>query len=227
LIEKGFFFKLNHAGEDRGHGSYLNPLHRLPRIAIRRGILPERDVDALFDWAVAQEADFVASNLADGRIDPARRNSLSFPRDRMLPWRDVMVSRLTDLLPQLLAETGMERFALHRIELDALAYRDGAFFQRHIDAVIRSTDEQAADERILTAVYYFHREPKGFSGGELRLSSIARDMPTLRDIVPERNCLVAFPSWTPHEVLPVRCPSGQFADSRFAINLWARRLRAR
>lgn len=27
-----------------------------------------------------------------------------------------------------------------------------------------------------------------------------------------RNSLVAFPSWAPHEVRPIRCPTGNFRD---------------
>jgi Rps23 Pro-64 3,4-dihydroxylase Tpa1-like proline 4-hydroxylase len=40
------------------------------------------------------------------------------------------------------------------------------------------------------------------------------------DVEPLHNSLVVFPAWLPHEVLKVSCPSGRFADSRFAINCW-------
>jgi SM-20-related protein len=33
---------------------------------------------------------------------------------------------------------------------------------------------------------------------------------------------VLFPSQYLHEVLPVRCPSHQFVDSRFTLNGWVR-----
>ena len=35
-----------------------------------------------------------------------------------------------------------------------------------------------------------------------------------------RNRVVFFPSLLEHEVMEVTCPSGHFADSRFAINGW-------
>jgi Rps23 Pro-64 3,4-dihydroxylase Tpa1-like proline 4-hydroxylase len=72
-------------------------------------------------------------------------------------------------------------------------------------------------------VYYFIREPKAFFGGRLRLFPIGPQ--TVKygesidiDIVQDRA--IAFPSWLPHAVLPVHCPSGDFADSRFAVNCW-------
>jgi Rps23 Pro-64 3,4-dihydroxylase Tpa1-like proline 4-hydroxylase len=42
---------------------------------------------------------------------------------------------------------------------------------------------------------------------------------------PRNNRLIAFPSFVPHEVRRVACPSGEFADSRFAINVWLSRAR--
>lgn len=39
-------------------------------------------------------------------------------------------------------------------------------------------------------------------------------------MAPETDTLVAFPSWLRHEVLPVRVPSGDWADCRFSINCW-------
>jgi Rps23 Pro-64 3,4-dihydroxylase Tpa1-like proline 4-hydroxylase len=75
---------------------------------------------------------------------------------------------------------------------------------------------------VLSGVYYFHRLPKPFSGGALRLHAIG-DESRFADIEPACDTLVVFPAWAPHEVLPVRCPSGAFMDSRFSINCWAYR----
>ena len=68
--------------------------------------------------------------------------------------------------------------------------------------------------------------PKQFSGGELRIYDSRREndnyVPTAnyRTIVPEQNQLVLFASGLSHEITPVDCPSGQFADSRFTVNGW-------
>ena len=82
-------------------------------------------------------------------------------------------------------------------------------------------------DRIISAVYYFHCMPKGFSGGDLRLYRLGADPlgegkepGNHVDIEPVRNSMVAFPSWIMHEVRPVSCPSGDFRDYRFAVNCW-------
>jgi Rps23 Pro-64 3,4-dihydroxylase Tpa1-like proline 4-hydroxylase len=44
---------------------------------------------------------------------------------------------------------------------------DGAFFTEHKDIAVE--DNKFGVRRIITAVYYFHRLPKAFSGGVLRI----------------------------------------------------------
>jgi Rps23 Pro-64 3,4-dihydroxylase Tpa1-like proline 4-hydroxylase len=78
-------------------------------------------------------------------------------------------------------------------------------------------------------VYFFHREPKTFRGGDLRIYDSrwenGRYEPTenYRNIVPRQNQMVFFVSSLAHEITPVECPSGAFADSRFTVNGWIHR----
>ena len=78
-------------------------------------------------------------------------------------------------------------------------------------------------------MYFLHKEPRRFSGGELRIfeTRLVDDRPVPVDhgqtIVPRQNTIVFFPSRHQHEVLPVRVPSGEFADSRFTVNGWIHR----
>jgi Rps23 Pro-64 3,4-dihydroxylase Tpa1-like proline 4-hydroxylase len=50
-------------------------------------------------------------------------------------------------------------------------------------------DARKSSDRLLSAVYYFHAEPKAFSGRELRLHSFAGDG-SFVDVPPEQNSLV-------------------------------------
>ena len=103
-----------------------------------------------------------------------------------------------------------------------MVYRDGAFFRRHIDTRVHADPEISGNPRMLSGVYYFHAEPRGFEGGALRLYP-AVSTERHRDIDPQANALLVFPSWAPHEVMPVQCPSGAWEDSRLAINCWIHR----
>ncbi len=191
--------------------------------AIRPNFLSGTQHQQLLDWAIANEDRFTAAKVSDHGVVPSIRKALSLRdlgmvqpafealvRQQFDGWRDRL--RLLD-------------FALSAIELELLAYRDGDRFALHADTY--RSDEPARGDRMITAIYYFHRRPRRFSGGALRLHRLgAQAGDSGVDIVPEDNSLVIFPAWAPHEVLPVVMPSGQFADARFALNCWLYRARS-
>ena len=194
----------------------------MPPWLVQRDVLAATQHDALLEWTLANAARFSPSALDQGLIDPAFRRSVSL-RD-LGPFTDLFDGYIRPRLPELIAQLRMTPFAPSRIELEVVAHNDGAHFALHGDLVTGRSN--GLGDRMLSAVYYFHRTPKGFSGGCLRLHRIgAKPGDAGVDVTPERNSLVVFPSWAPHEVLPVRCPSGAFGDSRFAINCWVYRAR--
>lgn len=111
---------------------------------------------------------------------------------------------------------GMGAYDFHDLEMQIAAHNDGAFFRRHNDSY-----KGWNLNRVISAVYYFHREPCGFTGGALRLYPLTGEGNA--DVAPTHNSLVVFPSFVQHEVMPVACPSGEFMDSRFALNCWFRK----
>jgi Rps23 Pro-64 3,4-dihydroxylase Tpa1-like proline 4-hydroxylase len=54
------------------------------------------------------------------------------------------------------------------------------------------------DSSILTYLYWCHKEPKKFEGGDLTLPELDAD------ITYKNNRLVVFPSWRLHEVTPIK-----------------------
>jgi Rps23 Pro-64 3,4-dihydroxylase Tpa1-like proline 4-hydroxylase len=133
----------------------------------------------------------------------------------------MITDRVLTCLPRVLQKWGRDPFPISRIETQATASNHGDFFHCHSD-----NGAEAVAAREVTFVYFFHHEPKQFSGGELRIYDSRREnnnyVPTAnyRTIVPEQNQLVLFASGLSHEITPVDCPSGQFADSRFTVNGW-------
>ncbi|CAM5482144.1 2OG-Fe(II) oxygenase [Streptomyces avidinii] len=101
------------------------------------------------------------------------------------------------------------------------AHGEGGHFGIHTDAS-RVRDVSTA----LSAVYYLHRTPRGFGGGQLRLYDTvvndgrARPAESCRTVEPEHDSIVFFPSSAFHEVVPSTCPSGRFADHRFTLTTW-------
>ncbi|MDB5675721.1 MAG: hypothetical protein JWM65_2703 [Sphingomonas bacterium] len=196
----------------------------MPPWLVRRDLLSPDECRDLLGWALDNEARFQPAALDKGLVDPAIRRSLSL-RD-LGPFSVLFEEYVRAMVPDLIDQLRVTPFVAGEVELELVAHNDGAHFALHGD--LYTGQSSARGNRLLSAVYYFHRAPKGFSGGCLRLHRIGAmpgDMGV--DIAPDQNSLVVFPSWAPHEVLTVRCPSGGFGDSRFAVNCWVYRANAR
>jgi Rps23 Pro-64 3,4-dihydroxylase Tpa1-like proline 4-hydroxylase len=200
-------------------------VHRLmPPHKIVRGFLPAPMPEELLEWAIDHKAEFTATVIdyaAESRQDATVRVSLSVRH--FGPLEERLRRYVLSAAPAWIAEFGVSPNRIGRVELEFVAHNDGAFFTRHIDT---ETGAGWADNgmRILSAVCYLHRSPRAFSGGRLRLLPFGGNGvdDACVEIEPEHNMLVVFPSWAIHEVRPVTCPSREFADSRFAVNIWLR-----
>ena len=185
----------------------------------------------LLDFAQKQRDCFFQTEVGykkeDGRVDlNVRRSSRIIALGGL---KEELQTNLRTILPTMFQRLGAEPFEPSKFEVEMVAHGDGAFFTEHRDTAIESEDsiegQKFVARRIISAVYYFHRLPKSFSGGVLRIYALAgsKKSSELVEIEPVNDTLVFFPSWFPHEVLPVSCPSGRFEDSRFAINYWVHR----
>ncbi|HEY9626670.1 MAG TPA: 2OG-Fe(II) oxygenase [Coleofasciculaceae cyanobacterium] len=175
----------------------------------------------LLSYVQKQEAAFVNTSTSTG--DLSHRRSLvlyEFPE-----FSTLIHTRIQSLLAEVLAKFGFADLPISQIESQLTAHNDGHYYRVHND---NGSPDTASRE--LTYVYYFNREPKRFSGGELRIydSRIENNFfvraESYKTIEPRNNSIVFFLSRYMHEVLPIRCPSGKFAASRFTINGWVRRV---
>ncbi len=184
--------------------------------AVQYDFLPNDTVAALLEYAVTHEPDFVPTEVRFQRLDPTVRVSARLAQ--LGAFRQIIEHKVFEMLPVLTDELRVTPLQADRMEIELVAHGDGAFYKRHIDTRTAPAGE-GRRFRALSAVYYFFTDPKGFSGGALRLYGIGNRTDFV-DIEPVRNSLLVFPSWAPHEVMPVHCPSRRFIDSRFAINCW-------
>jgi len=200
----------------------------LPPSHVYADFLAPAERARMLEWALANEANFTVSRIFGDVVNPRR---VSRSLTDLGPMREVLKARARALLPGAFADTGTPPFDVASLELEMVAYGDGARFAPHSDMPIgprrRSLgeEERGSINRRLSGVYYFHREPKGFTGGALLLHRFGSEGgPGDRvEIAPVQNSFVLFPSWVVHEVAPVLCPTNDFADHRFAVNIWLRK----
>ena len=204
----------------KADGATARPKGALLPCRVINDFLDDASVEALRRLTLSREAQFRPTKIGDGqsaRLAPDFRTSLCLrPLEDLRPF---FVSRLRDLAPRVLADMGLSPVDDFLVELELVAHGDGAFYKRHIDT---QTGGDATSRRVVSCVYYFNHCPWAFTGGALRLYAVGDDKRFL-DIEPAHNSFVIFPSWAPHEVMPVSCPSGEFVNSRFAVNCWMRR----
>ena len=192
----------------------------ISRYAQIDNFLTAAEKNKLIKYVLAKESQFVTTSTSTNADDYRRSMVLhSFPE-----FSELMVNRIKAILPDVLRKLNIPSFGLGEIETQLTMHNDNNFYKIHNDSGSPDTAT-----RFFTYVYYFYREPKAFSGGELLIydSKIENNFyvadDTFRTVEPRNNSIVFFLSRYMHEVLRVSCPSKAFADSRFTINGWVRK----
>ena len=192
----------------------------ISRYAQIDNFLTAAEKNKLIKYVLAKESAFVTTSTSTNADDYRRSMVLhSFPE-----FSELIINRIKAILPDVLRKLNLSSFSVGDIEAQLTMHNDNNYYKLHNDSGSPDTAT-----RFFTYVYYFNREPKAFSGGELQIydSKIENNFyvaaETFRTVEPRNNSIVFFLSRYMHEVLPVSCPSKAFADSRFTINGWVRR----
>jgi SM-20-related protein len=186
---------------------------------IKENYLTSESLAALTKFVREHEAEFKPSKAVGGGRKSRKSLVLYDLGDFEEMFRELVRADLLEVLEKL----QIPAFPVSEIEVQLTSHNNNHYFVRH-----RDSGPKVAS-RIVTFVYYFHNEPRGFEGGALRLykgrlhNGIYSCGEAAVDLAPTRNTMLFFPSACYHEVLPIKCPSGEFRDSRFTVNGWIRR----
>jgi len=203
------------ASAAQGHGDLI----RHPVVQID-GFLSASEVAWLMELTFAAENRFVPARVSDARDDYRHALMLGAPHEL---WA-LFTGKIRAVMLDVMARLRMGRFTVGNIDCQITASGDGGYFKAHTDA-----DRKEMIKRQLTYVYYFNREPKGFTGGELRIyddtirNGKLAATESFQLIEPRHNSIVFFQAPVMHEVMPVSVPSSQFRDARFTVNGWVDR----
>lgn len=179
------------------------------------GVLGSRTNRELVRLAVDKHGQFRRSKTSSSPNYPGWRRSTVIYEDQLVDFEAMLKAKLLERLPEVLESLQLPRFDIANFELQLTSHNDGEYYKWHTD---NSTPQTAA--RVVSFVYYFHENPKRYSGGELVLHP--RDGKSLV-VEPRNDSLVMFASHSRHEVRPVVCPTKKFEHGRFTLNGWIRR----
>ncbi|MFE2728793.1 2OG-Fe(II) oxygenase [Kitasatospora sp. NPDC059327] len=183
--------------------------------------LGERTAGALLERAIASTGELLRPSLiGDRELAPEVRRSRSY-QDFAAPELIAAVEEVREAVEHTLGVSCQYAEPSYGLNV----HNDGDFYRAHQDS-----SAEYSPRRLLTFVYYLHRTPRPFTGGELRVFDAALPLyaattgdwerHTWRDWEPEHDSIVFFRPTAWHEVRPVGCPSGRHEDSRFAVNGW-------
>lgn len=198
-----------------------------PRWTTIKGFLCPDENARLLEYTLDRQGDFSPTTVESSNVE---REDLHHRSSKKLSgglgdWKPLLTRRLVEAFPSICQAVGLKPESISRVELELVAHNHGDHFGRHVDTLQFTADDPEKSARFLSGVYYFSKEPHGFSGGELRIYPFGPPLPGGQyvDVHPQNNMAIFFPAFASHEVLPVNCPSRQFDDSRFAVNCWFHR----
>ena len=176
--------------------------------------LSTQENQSILDYAISHKKDFKFSSVTT-KVSDYRKSQVLYD----FPQNKEFLNKLKYFIPIVAESLWLGICDFCNIECQLTSHGEGEFFKLHTDS------NKSCESRILTYVYYFHKEPKCFASGDLIIyDSLLRRYPeaasTFQLVEPINNSLVFFDSKCFHEVLPVRVPSGLFEDNRFTINGW-------
>ncbi len=160
----------------------------------------------LFDYAITNENHF----QNDEKIpDDKSKFIKNFPNE------EYFISKLKCFASTVSESLWLKLLGMDRIETYLKTYINDSSFS--INSASKNNDN-----RTLTFIYFFHKNPKSFIGGNLIIydSIISKDRQptsTFQEITPINNSLVFFPSLSFTEIIQVRVPSLLFEDGSFMI----------
>lgn len=162
------------------------------------------------------------ANLADRSVRDAL--VIDNPATAMVaPVKERVLAALDSALPRL----GIPAFRIDWVEAQVTIHGNHHFYNAHRDD--EPDPNSPVFARTVSYVYYLHRRPKAFGGGQLRLydSDPAAGMfnpAAFTQVEPANNTLILFPSWAYHEVRPVALACADPFDGRITVNGWVHRV---
>jgi len=184
--------------------------------------LSAEELKWLRETVIGAQSRFVSSWTSD---DSAKDYRQSLVLQAPAEVERLVVGKIRAVMPEVIPKLRMPMFTVGRVECQVTASTDGSYFRPHTDQGKSSIDTT----RKLTYVYYFNREPKGFTGGDLRVyddefqNGKYSSTDTFQAVEPRNNSIVFFNAAIMHEVTKVQVPSQDFGDSRFTVNGWIHR----
>ncbi len=219
--------KLNSPNEKLTGGA-LNVLHfkswqidagysTVPLIIVDDFLTPDL-INALYRYTLDNKDKFREANIDSNNPYYAPDKRATMVLDDLEQHKSLFVNFLYDNFDSFCKILEISSFKISKIEIKITNHVDGGFFRTHAD----NTALFGESGRVISWLYYFHRQPIQFDGGDLFAFDTDIENQSYKDgsftkIEAKHNRFVLMPSCYYHTVSPTTLPSGNFDDGRMAV----------
>ena len=177
-----------------------------------RDFLSNAERERLLSAALATQEFFAPARTgrgADRKVRPLQRGALAVRLPHRAGECAWLVPKLREALPMVSTLLRIDSLDLCRMDVAMVAHPDGGFGACH------------CDDTSLSAICYFHRDPRPFSGGDLLLYDTEVETgrcsaSEFSRVVPLGCSVVFYPGRYAHEVAAVGCAPGGSGEVDFA-----------
>ncbi|MDZ4728455.1 MAG: 2OG-Fe(II) oxygenase [Xanthomonadales bacterium] len=193
---------------------------RISPFACTHHFLDESEIRQIWKVVREEQEKFRESRIYAASDSAGKRRSTVLYENHLGQFLFWFMDKVESNMKSHISQLGMCWFEASRREVQLTRHQGGEFFKMHQDVIANSP----LASRKVTFVYYFHTQPKSFSGGDLVLLDELDNGPASKlrytRICPVHNSLILFPSHCYHQVTPVISSSEEFLQGRFTLNGW-------
>lgn len=182
--------------------------------------LPNRQIKDVWTLYKNNAIEFKPSTVGSSgqeTVDQVTRSSVLTDL-KQLKEIDFFINALSPILSSCYTQFGICFPEKEHLLVQLTSHLNGDFYGLHNDA------GETAPGRKLSYVYYFHSQPKAFTGGDLHLYDTNEKDEKCGNsytcITPLHNRLIVFPSQFFHQVTTVQLEDNLDANGRHSINGW-------
>lgn len=175
--------------------------------------LPEETNRRLLQIACANQTKFEPATVGGTSYSPELRQQINLDNEEIKDlMKPAVVPALLQAWPKLVQNSPSSN----------PAYRGLTVTLTHNQQFGRIHRDDVGGKYSVSCVYYFHQEPRAFTGGALLLYDTQQDGLEVQtrlftQVKPNNNSVIFYPSHVYHQITSVSCEQNDFAKGRFAI----------
>lgn len=186
---------------------------------VKRNFFPKEVRNYIYNYALEHQSDFFVApvyGVGFSEIDMEKRDQIIYFPDGN--FKQIFLDAISPLFTTIRKQLNVSKSEVSKFDMQMSSTGNHQYGKAHSDMPIKDNMDYLSK---ISFVYYFHKTPKVFTGGDLLVYDTQvgshQFVEQYTRFTTEDNLIVGFPSSFMHEITKVNSPSTKFEDSRFAV----------